>query len=349
MTFSLMQMLGVLAVNTLIAGFLSAIGIGHSFAENLLVSQCIGLCIYAGCLAGTRWAPTARGKTLGMILAVPAGAAAGVGLATLLLGPRSGEWVGSMAWQSLLIGLLFGTAISALFYLRSRMDQLEAELKERQLREALAEKARVDAQLRMLQAQIEPHFLFNTLANLAVLVRSDPERAERLLADLIAWLRATLQRTREAESTLGDEIELLRRYLDILGLRFGERLRVVFDVPEALLARPFPLLLLQPLVENAVHHGIEPSAGRGEIVISVSRSGDRVRVEIVNPVPESAPRRVGNHMALSNVRERLDLTFDVEGQLEASSADGRFRVTVQFPYRKERRRRDVRRSIDPDR
>jgi len=84
-------------------------------------------------------------------------------------------------------------------------------------------------------------------------------------------------------------------------------------------------------------------------VISISRSGDRVRVEIVNPLPPSAPKRAGNHMALSNVRERLDLTFDVEGQLETSQADGRFRVFVQFPYRKERRRRDVRRSIDPDR
>ena len=116
------------------------------------------------------------------------------------------------------------------------------------------------------------------LANLWVLVRSDPVRAERPLADLIAWLRATLQRTREAASTLGDGIELLRRYLDILGLRFGARLRVVFDVPEALLARPFPLLLLQPLVENAVTHGIEPKVGGGELRIAAVEENGRLRL-----------------------------------------------------------------------
>lgn len=332
MTFSLMQMLGVLAVNTLIAGFLSAIGIGHSFAENLVVSQCIGLCIYAGCLAGTRWAPTARGKTLGMILAVPAGATAGVGLSILLLGPRSGEWVGSMAWQSLLIGLLFGTAISALFYLRSRMDQLEAELKERQLREALAEKARVDAQLRMLQAQIEPHFLFNTLANLAVLVRSDPARAERLLADLIAYLRATLQRVRGDESTLGDEIELLKRYLDILGVRFGERLRVVFDVPEALLARPFPLLLLQPLVENAVSHGIEPKVGGGELRIAAAEENGRLRLLVSDTGAGLGEGAAGSGFGLENVRQRLRALFGEAASLDVrENAAGGVVASIEVP------------------
>jgi sensor histidine kinase YesM len=322
MNFSWRQLLGVLAVNALIAGFLSAIGVGHSFAENFLVSQCIGLCIYAGCLAGTRWASTPRGKALGMILAVPIGAASGVGLATLLLGRRGGEWLGSMAWQSLLIGLLFGTAISALFYLRERMGQLEAELKERQLRAALAEKERVGAQLRMLQAQIEPHFLFNTLANLSVLIRSNPERAERLLADLIAWLRATLQRTREAESTLGDEIELLRRYLDIVGLRFGERLRVVFDVPEALLARPFPLLLLQPLVENAITHGIEPKVGGGELRIAATEVNGRLRLLVSDTGAGLQENGRGTGFGLENVRSRLRALFGEAGSLDVRGNPG---------------------------
>ena len=332
MSFSWQQLLGVLAVNALIAAFLTAIGVGHSLAENFLVSQCIGLCIYGGCLAGTRWAPTPRGKTLGMILAVPAGAAAGVGLATLLLGSRGDEWLGAMAWQSLLIGLLFGTAISALFYLRERMRQLEAELRERQLREALAEKERVGAQLRMLQAQVEPHFLFNTLANLAVLIRSDPERAERLLGDLIAWLRATLQRTREVESTLGDEIELLRRYLDIVGLRFGERLRVVLDVPEALLARPFPLLLLQPLVENAITHGIEPKVGGGEVRIAADQANGRLRIVVSDTGTGLREGIGGSGFGLENVRQRLAALFGEAASLDMrGNQAGGVAATLEIP------------------
>ncbi len=332
MKFSFPQMFGVLAVNTLIAAFLTAIGVGHAFDENLVVSQCIGLCIYSGCLAAFHWMPTPRGRMLGMILAVPVGATAGVGLSILLLGKRGSAWMAEMAWQSVLIGLLFGTAISALFYLRSRMDQLESELKERQLREALAEKARIDAQLRMLQAQIEPHFLFNTLANLSVLVRSDPESAERLLADLIAYLRATLQRTREAESTLGDEIELLRRYLDILGLRFGERLRVVFDVPEALLARPFPLLLLQPLVENAITHGIEPQLGGGELRIAAVNEDGRLRLLVSDTGVGLKESRAGNGYGLENVRQRLRALFGEAASLDVrGNQGGGVAATLEIP------------------
>ena len=110
-----------------------------------------------------------------------------------------------------------------------------------------------------------------------------------------------------------------------------------------------PRFSLQPLVENAVHHGIEPRTEPGEVQIDISRIGDRVRVEIVNPLPEATTERSGNHMALSNIRERLALTFDVEGQLDTMAGDGLFRVVVQFPYRKERRRRDGRRTFDSHR
>ena len=110
-----------------------------------------------------------------------------------------------------------------------------------------------------------------------------------------------------------------------------------------------PSLLLQPLVENAVHHGIEPRSETGLVTITIIKSGDRVRVDIVNPVAETPPTRPGNQMALSNIRERLSLTFDVEGQLVTTTEDGLFKATVTFPYRQERRRRDVRPNFDPDR
>jgi sensor histidine kinase YesM len=332
MTISFLQPLGVVLVNTVIAGFLSAIDVGDGFAGNLVISQCIGLSIYAGCIASLRWAPTPQARLAGVVASVPAGAALGVGLATLLLSDRGDAWPSSMAWQSLLIGLLFGTAISTLFYLRQRMSQLEGELRERQLREALAERARIDAQLRMLQAQIEPHFLFNTLANLSVLVRSDPARAERMLASLIAYLRATLQRTREAESTLGDEIELLRRYLDILGLRLGHRLQCVFDVPEALLARPFPLLLLQPLVENAITHGIEPKVGGGQVRVAAAIENGRLRLVVSDSGAGLREGSSGAGFGLDNVRGRLRALYGEAAALDVrGNSEGGVTATIEVP------------------
>ena len=323
MTFSPLQFLAVLAVNALIAAFLTAIGVGRTLGENFVVSQCIGLCIYAGALMAARWAATPRRLFLGMALAVPAGVAAGVGLSILLLGARDGIIrVPDMAWQSLLIGLMFGTAISALFYLRGRMSQLEGELKERQLQQALAEKERVDAQLRMLQAQIEPHFLFNTLANLSALIRNDPALAEKMLADLIRYLRASLQRTREEGATLGDEIELLRAYLDILGLRLGGRLRWTLDVPDALLARRFPPLLLQPLVENAVTHGIEPKLGGGELRVEGRLEDGRLRLAVSDTGAGLRGSPAGTGLGLENVRQRLRALYGETARLDVREGSG---------------------------
>ncbi len=216
------------------------------------------------------------------------------------------------------------------------------------LRQLSLQPSQAEGRLQALQARIRPHFLFNSLNTVLGLMRSDPRKAERTLENLADLFRVFMKDSRELVP-LDDEVLLCKEYLTIEKLRLADRLSVRWELDDMPGDALLPSLLLQPLVENAVHHGIEPSSGVGEIVISISRSSDRVRVEIVNPLPPAAPKREGNHMALSNVRERLDLTFDVEGQLEASRADGRFRVTVQFPYRKERRRRDVRRSFDSDR
>ncbi len=216
------------------------------------------------------------------------------------------------------------------------------------LRQLSLQPSQAEGRLQALQARIRPHFLFNSLNTVLGLMRSDPRKAERTLENLADLFRVFMKDSRELVP-LDDEVLLCKEYLTIEKLRLAERLEVRWaldDMPgDALL----PSLLLQPLIENAVHHGIEPSQEPGEIRVAIARNGDRVRVEIINPLPDSPPTRPGNHMALSNVRERLDLTFDVEGQLETASDDGQFRVTVHFPYRKERRRRDVRRTFDPDR
>ncbi len=238
------------------------------------------------------------------------------------------------AWLMPRVLLAAGIAWALIEYLRLRQLSLQP--------------SQAEGRLQALQARIRPHFLFNSLNTVLGLMRSDPRKAERTLENLADLFRVFMKDSRELVP-LDDEVLLCKEYLTIEKLRLADRLGVRWELDgmpgDALL----PSLLLQPLVENAVHHGIEPNQGPGEIHVSIAKSGDRVRVEIANPLPDAAPARPGNHMALSNVRERLDLTFDVEGQLETSSADGQFRVIVQFPYRKERRRRDARRPFDPDR
>lgn len=205
-----------------------------------------------------------------------------------------------------------------------------------------------EARLQALQARIRPHFLFNSLNTVLGMMRSDPRGAERTLEDLSDLFRVFMRDTREL-IPLDEELAACQQYLAIEQLRIGERLRVRWLVDEMPGDALLPSLLLQPLLENAVHHGIEPRLEPGEIRIEITRAGERVRVEVVNPLPEAAPSRPGNHMALANVKERLALLYDMQASLETSVDHGSFRLLLEFPYRKERRRRDVRRHFNPDR
>lgn len=152
-----------------------------------------------------------------------------------------------------------------------------------------------------------------------------------MLADLIRYLRATLQRTRDSASTLGDELELLRSYLDILGLRLGDRLRVAIDVPEALLARPFPLLLLQPLVENAITHGIEPQVGGGEVRIAAAAQDGRLRLTVSDSGAGLREGGAGTGFGLENVRGRLRALYGEAASLDVRENSGGVTATIELP------------------
>ncbi len=206
-----------------------------------------------------------------------------------------------------------------------------------------------EARLQALQARIRPHFLFNSLNTVLGLMRSDPRRAERTLENLADLFRVFMRDTRELVP-LDEEVVTCQQYLAIEQLRLGERLQISWDLAEMAGDALLPSLLLQPLVENSVHHGIEPRTEPGEIWIKISKPGERVRVEIVNPAAVSQTSlRPGNQMALSNVRERLMLLYDMEAELKTTEEAGSFRLLLEFPYRKEKRRRDVRRHFNPDR
>jgi two-component system sensor histidine kinase AlgZ len=189
--------------------------------------------------------------------------------------------------------------------------------------------AETTARLAELQSRIRPHFLFNTLNTALALVRLDPARAEEVLEDLAELFRVALTAGGEA-TTLADEVALAQRYLDIEQIRFGQRLQLVWEIdPEAAGAR-LPPLLLQPLVENAVRHGVEPADAGGTIRIRTRAKRGRAVITIVNTVPE-APSRPGNGIALKNVRERLHLMHDVAAQFDTHAAPDFFRVQIVVP------------------
>ncbi len=198
----------------------------------------------------------------------------------------------------------------------------------RRLSPALAE-----ARLQALQSRIRPHFLFNSLNSVLSLMRSDPGRAEIALENLAELYRMLMADNREL-STLGRELALARAYLDLEALRLGERLAVDWRVESAPSQAAMPALVLQPLLENAVCHGIEPHPEGGRIGVDIFTRNDQLHVVVRNPVRAGDPRpRRGNRMALSNIRERLALHFDAEARLSAHPVGGEFVVQMVMPLR----------------
>ncbi|WOI43594.1 histidine kinase [Acidovorax sp. BLS4] len=196
--------------------------------------------------------------------------------------------------------------------------------------------AATTARLSELQSRIRPHFLFNTLNSAIALVRAEPAKAEALLEDLSDLFRHALVDQGES-ATLGEEITLARRYLDIEQVRFEERLRVQWSLDARADGARLPPLLLQPLVENAVKHGVEPSATGGRLRIVTELRGSRVIVVITNTVP-AAPQREGGRprghgIALANVRDRLRLLHDVQCEFSAGMQNGRYQVRISLPAR----------------
>ena len=171
------------------------------------------------------------------------------------------------------------------------------------------EKELTEARLNLLHAQVEPHFLYNTLASAQLLTRSDPVRAEAMLGHLIQYLRRSLPNAEGEMSTLGAELERALAYLEILQVRMGDRLDVQVDVGEALRATPMPAMMLQTLVENAIKHGLEPRTGGGTVWIRARRDDDTVAVTVADNGEGFNSKTSGTGIGLKNVRERLRLRY----------------------------------------
>jgi two-component system sensor histidine kinase AlgZ len=239
--------------------------------------------------------------------------------------------MGAMAAVDALLGMAFGgtggwraplaAGLSAMLLL------YWFDLRARAHAPALAE-----ARLSALTARIRPHFFFNSLNAVLGIMRADARRAEAALEELADLFRALMRDNRDL-TPLSEEIALARKYLDIERLRLGDRLQVHWEMDDAPPDMLAPPLLLQPLLENAVYHGIEPAAEPGEIRVHIATMHDGVRIEIDNPCPAGGAQRQGNHMALENLRERLMLFYDLEARLDTGVVDGRYRVRIDLPKR----------------
>jgi two-component system sensor histidine kinase AlgZ len=206
------------------------------------------------------------------------------------------------------------------------------DLRSRALSPAIAE-----ARIQALQARIRPHFLFNSINAVLSLIRSEPKRAERALEDLADLFRVLMADNR-ALAPIAKEVELASQYLAIEKLRLGNRLQVRWNTERMPAEALVPALLLQPLVENAVYHGIEPLEEGGTIAIEVSGASKQVLIVLTNPFRATgSDHHSGNKMALANIRERLALHFDAEASMQSRIADGNYEVTIRLPLITEQR------------
>jgi signal transduction histidine kinase len=313
-------LIAVAAFNTVIAALLTLVRYGGSFWENFVFSQCIGLAVLVVVHLGWRafW-PVRKPPPLpflGLIaFAILAGWLGGSAVASALLGL---PWTaGRSALAALGVTVVAGFSGTWFFWSRHRAAELE--------------RGRVEAQLKLLQAQIEPHFLFNTLANLDALIATDPARAREMLRHLNDYLRATLAAARRERSSLQEEFELLRNYLEVIAIRMGPRLKFELALPPEIAAREVPPMLLQPLVENAVKHGLEPRVEGGTVTVGAREERGRLVLEVADTgVGQSAGAGAG--VGLANVRERLAAAFAGGARVEAgANPAGGFTVTLTLP------------------
>lgn len=192
--------------------------------------------------------------------------------------------------------------------------------------------AESQARLQALQARIRPHFLFNSMNTIAYLTRSNPEKAEEAVEDLADLFRQSLADSRY-QITIYEELELTRRYLSIEKLRMEERLKVNWNIDTLPMDALIPSLCIQPLVENAIYHGIETLSQGGTIDISGSMKKNMISVTINNPVPQTTNKKPGNKIALENIKSRLEAFHGPKAKMNVQSGDGVFSITISFPYK----------------
>jgi Histidine kinase len=217
----------------------------------------------------------------------------------------------------LLLSIVSGSAISFFFYASGKSHYLRGELE-------ASQRQATEAQLQLLQSQLDPHMLFNTLANLRALISTDPQRATHMLDRMNDYLRSTLSASRATEHALSAEFDRLRDYLELMQIRMGERLRYTLDLPAALTNLPVPPLILQSLVENAIVHGLEPQVAGGEVHVSAQADGDKLVLQVRDTGAGFDPAHTPEGFGITQVRERIGTRYGAQGTMHLVAARASF-------------------------
>ena len=242
---------------------------------------------------------------------------------------NTGDWLMSFVMLLILAGIIVKVVLGGKKSAERRAEAATETAAEESLKRQLAE-----AQLKTMQAQVEPHFLFNTLASVDYLIETAPSTASKMQKSLIQYLRAALPQMREGSTTLGKEVQLCRSYLEILKFRMEDRLQYSLIIPQGLSSAQFPPMMLQSLVENSIKHGLEPKPEGGSLTISADISNGRLRVTVADSGLGFAAAGIsGSGVGLANVRERLGALYGGAAKLsiEANSPSGTI-VTIEVPY-----------------
>ncbi len=303
----------------------------HWYGMNLVVSLSIGYAIHglmrlAFAVVGPERVRQLRGPARAIFFAtIPlVGLAIGWPLGSWIVGSSGPGWFRANNANNVAAGMLISVVISLVFYqfFASKARQIEAE------------RRATEAQLRLLQAQIEPHFLFNTLANVISLIDHDAPKAKQMLESFTDYLRSSLTSLRHDQTTLGSELDAVHHYLLLLKTRMEDRLQFSIDNDPALGDLRLPPLLLQPLVENAIHHGLEPKVEGGHVRVSVRVEGSHLLIEVADDgLGLDAPprRKSGAGMALGNLRERLQAQYGDQASLALVATQPGTVATLRLP------------------
>jgi two-component sensor histidine kinase len=251
-----------------------------------------------------------------------------------VIGTTLGDaWFGWSSWahasskQLMLSGLLsivIGIVVTYYFHSRGKSAYLEQKIAE-------TNRLASESRLKLLETQLEPHMLFNTLANLRVLIAIDPQRAQDMLDRMVAYLRATLSASRASHHSLQLEFDRLHDYLELMSVRMGPRLRYELDLPQDLAAVSVPTLLLQPLVENSIKHGLEPKVDGGTITVRARNAGGMLSLEVSDTgVGFDSTAPASNGFGVAQVRERLAAAYESQGRIEHTTSTPGGGTTTQL-------------------
>lgn len=308
----------------------------NTYWDLLLSALCMGFSIMLAITIGGNLRQTFMPREGAQLLAVVFGSFFGILVVGVVKGRDLAEMFTERLWGVTIttsLGIGFGCVITAAMILREQRLRMQSDLIRAEAEKHRLEKQVMEARLQVMQAQVEPHFLFNTLANVQHLVEADAQAAGRMLDNLIRYLRIALPQMRESSSTLGREMDMAAAYLEIFKIRMGARLDYTMNVPAELRDQEFPPMMLITLVENAIKHGLDPCCDAGTVTLSARVKDGKLVVRVADTGEGFQPKK-GGGVGLANIRERLSTLYGKSAKLTLEENQPRGVVsTIEVPQR----------------